>query len=176
MWTHHTTACLEHWHLDEAGTDVWQASHDGYRGRGVPLRLRRRLALHHASQRLVVEDEVQVLEEGAGFAWPMVWHWHFDASLRLCHPSPLEPGVWRVEDEHGRLVLAMVAPPQAGLKLLQGSLDPVGGWVSGRLGHKQACYTLQVRCVLKPGEVLRHTLAWGEGAVFKTGRPSPGLA
>ena len=126
--------CLHFEPTDAGGTVVGE--HDGYTRGADPVVHRRTLSLDGAARVLVVRDELEArAQHEADFLL------HF---AELCQVEPQEPGVYQVSCPGGGLRLRV--DPKLKISLVQGSEQPILGWVSRGYHRKQPAPTLVGRC------------------------------
>jgi hypothetical protein len=115
------------------GLDVAVASHDGYERLPQPLR-HRRSVLFVKPDYWIVADSL----EGAG-RHDLEFTFHFAPGVRL----EASRGAW-LASRHGSRFL-LVPPAGAEARVVEGSENPIQGWVSYDYGHRQPAPVLECR-------------------------------
>jgi hypothetical protein len=137
MWLSKAGAVCESWQSDP-GQDCLVARHDGYLRQADPLLHRRKMLLRKREGELLVQDSfVCRRPHQAEFCW------HF---AETCEVS-LQDDTVVAHSAHVRLEMRMPDCPGKP-RLLVGSKQPPGGWVSRRLDQKEAA-----ACVIWTQEV-----------------------
>jgi hypothetical protein len=139
MWLRKARATLHEVRLD-ASRDVWDASHDGYGRLPDPVRHRRRIEVDHEGGCIVVTDTLHCLGEHRAEVC-----WQFAEGLDVSIDGD------EVRVAHAGTPALTMHMPGAGLKcrVLQGSTDPKGGWVSPGFGVKRAAPSIRWEGVLR---------------------------
>jgi hypothetical protein len=146
MWLRKANAHCEQW-ATSAALDLLVAWHDGYRGLADPVIHGRRLSLDKAARRIVVED---VLEMEGRHDVELFLHCHEDCSVEArANHVILARGERRVE-----IVLPQITAAE--VRILRGSTEPRGGWVSRAFDVKQPAATIAWRARLS-GRAVLHT-------------------
>jgi Heparinase II/III-like protein len=127
MWLRKAQATLHEVRLDPSG-DVWDASHDGYARLPDPVRHRRRIEVHHDARRIVVTDTLHCLGEHRAEVC-----WQFAEGLDVT----IDGNEVRVRDGAATALTMHMHGASLTCRLLQGSTDPKGGWVSPSFGIKR---------------------------------------
>ena len=147
MWLAKAGARCDAW-VSGPARDVLEGRHDGYRRLPDPVVHRRRLVLEKPERRVVVED---FIEARGAHRVEAFFHCH-----EACAVEPV-PGGFALRRE-GRTVTLLF--PDAGVsdvRLLRGSVDPIGGWVSRRFDAKVPATTI-VRSASTAGAAALRTL------------------
>jgi hypothetical protein len=132
MWLRKARAACSLWRTS-AEEDVFEGAHDGYRALADPVTHRRRITFEKRARRIVIEDTLDMAGE---HDVELFFHWHEDCEVRV------EAGAAEVVRDDLRLRLALPAAHGGEARLLRGSLDPLGGWISRRFDRKHPSPTL----------------------------------
>ncbi len=132
MWLRKARAECTRW-ITTPEEDVFEGWHDGYRALADPVTHRRRIMLDKDERRIQVVDRLEM--QGEHFV-ELFFHCHEE-----CVVTPIEGGV-ALERAGRKLRLAWPTLPGAQVRLLNGSTDPVGGWVSRRFDVKHKTTTI----------------------------------
>ena len=138
MWLRHARAACSRWHCTEA-EDVFEGEHDGYRALADPVTHRRRIALDKAARRVTIEDRLEMAGE---HDVEIFFHCHEEAAVREV------PGGFEVARGDHAVRIRLPGHGTGRAERLEGSLAPIGGWVSRRFDHKQPAATLVWRAKL----------------------------
>jgi hypothetical protein len=150
----HNTLCVDH--LDQSvsgGTFLWSAhadtrclifelgtaeeriiaEHDGYRRLDDPAVHRREIVYQRAPRTVSVTDHIH-----CAAAHTVEIFWHFSRDCRVT----LDDDLARAERDGVGIELRWPAPLRA--RVVKGSVDPIGGWISQRFDDKVPADTLVV--------------------------------
>jgi hypothetical protein len=133
LWHRHAHARLESCDIDTDGCQVVRGSHDGYQSLGVR---------HIREVRLTPErGDINVCDiiDGNG-EHELALHFHFAPEVRL---APLPDGSWVAHHPGSRYSIQVVVDGTWQWRQARGSEEPILGWYSSSLGHKQPSATLQ---------------------------------
>lgn len=150
MWLRKANTLCTHW--TPGPTDHFEGVHDGYRGLEDPVMHRRAIALDKAARRITIDD---TLEMDGRHDVELFLHCHEDCEVDV--DSNL------VTLKRGARSLEVLLPDIAGaeVRVLRGSVDPIGGWVSRAFDRKQPCATIAWRARLTGRAVLRTRIDCG---------------
>jgi len=144
MWLRKAKGECSRW-LSTADEDVFDGSHDGYLALEDPVLHRRAIALDKRTRTIAIEDTLQM--DGAHTV-ELFFHAHEGSAVEL--------------DRNGATVtrgarrLRIELPDVAGeARVLRGSIDPIGGWVSRAFDRKVASPTIVWTARLTGRSVLR---------------------
>lgn len=152
LWLRHANARCLLFEQNEAVQRI-VAEHDGYRRLSDPVVHRREIVYRSDIGEITVADtlECRGVHRLESF-------WHFDENCAVT----LDPTRARISHARGSLTLQW--PPELGVQLGRGQLEPPLGWRSHRFGEKVACNSL---CV--SGEV---TGTWSGKTIIRLSRDS----
>jgi hypothetical protein len=145
MWLRKASAACSSW-MTTAEEDIFEGRHDGYLGLADPVMHRRRMVLDKRARRLTIED---TLEMGGEHLVELFFHCHEGCVLTAM------PGGFEITRGDRTLRLHMPSLPSGEVRLLEASLDPIGGWISRRFDRKESAPTLVWRGRLAGRTVLR---------------------
>ncbi|HET9576904.1 MAG TPA: alginate lyase family protein [Usitatibacter sp.] len=138
MWLRKANAACTAW-TSTPHSDCFEGWHDGYRALPDPVVHRRRIVLDKAARRITVRDTLAMRGQ---HEVELFFHCAEGAQV-----APIEGGVSiTLADRTIRLLWPDV--PGAGGWVLEGSVDPIGGWVSRRFDHKAPAPTIVWRARL----------------------------
>lgn len=144
MWSDHATAeCLEFRPNDMP--QVFVGAHEGYCRLGDAVRHQREI--RYDPRRLEFEIIDAIRCRGSH---EITRQWHFAEDLA----PEVRDGACIIRTARATVTLAPMEALQ-GHELLHGSLDPAGGWVSRRFGHKIPSHTLRWTNTIAGDVVLR---------------------
>jgi hypothetical protein len=148
MWLRKARACCERW-SSSGVRDTFEGWHDGYRGLADPVTHRRRIVLDKVARTIAIDDG---LEMAGTHDVEIFFHCHEECTVR-----PFEGGV---ELARGDRAIRLCWPDADGaqVRLLEGSLDPIAGWVSRRFDRKHPAVTLAWKARLTANHLLRTTI------------------
>jgi hypothetical protein len=128
---------------DVAAGQAVHAAHDGYRRLSDPVTHHRRAAL---------DGHVLCIEDWLECAQPhdVALHWHAGIGVAVQRDG----GCWALRAD-GRTVALRIEGAEWEADVVEGSEDPVQGWVSPRFYERVAAPVLVVRARLAPGQRLR---------------------
>lgn len=156
LWLRHAQSEIIDLELDGEGAQRWSAQHRAYGRLGAPVRHRRSVVLDPQARSLFVVDRLDV----AG-PHPVRMTYHLGPSVEVA----LEPDRASLRWKHpsGQMATATVRlPPELTWTAYRGSTDPILGWYSSELGHREPVTTLLGRGLVRRGEtVLRSELQLG---------------
>jgi hypothetical protein len=146
MWLRKAKARCTRWEPG-AGVDRFAGVHDGYRALEDPVVHRRFITLDKAARRIAIDD---TLEMDGRHDVELFLHCHEDCEVSVdSNLVTLVRGARRIEILLPEIVAADV-------RVLRGSLDPIGGWVSRAFDRKQPSATIAWRARLA-GRAVLHT-------------------
>ncbi len=145
MWLRKANAACTDW-LSTVDTDCFEGCHDGYRALPDPVAHKRRITLDKRSRSLVVTD---MLTMRGQHEVEIFFHCAEGAQV-----EPIDGGVAITLADHTIRLRWPELPNSAGW-VLEGSTDPIGGWISRRFDHKQPSPTIVWRARLGGDSVLR---------------------
>jgi len=150
MWLRKAIARCTQW--APGTTDRFEGVHDGYRGLDDPVVHRRAIALDKAARRISIDD---TLEMDGRHEVELFLHCHEECEVSV--DSNL------VTVSRGARSLEILLPEiaSAEVRVLRGSLDPLGGWVSRAFDRKQPSATIAWRARLAGRTVLRTRIDCG---------------
>lgn len=145
MWLGKADARCTLWRPSDE-SDIFEGCHDGYLRLADPVMHRRRITLHKAARRVVIEDILQM----AGVHDIELF---FHCSER-CQVDPAPEG-YTLRQTGRTLLLQLPQHGEASAQVFCGSLAPISGWVSRRYDEKQPAPTIAWRARLKGDVILR---------------------
>lgn len=145
MWLRQARAVCDGWQGDTL-RDVFVGRHDGYLRLADPVLHQRRILVDKPDRRILVED---VLRMSAEHGVELFFHTDERCGVDLRGNSVV------LRREGLQVEIRLPAMTGSATSLLQGSLDPIGGWVSRRFDEKQATTTVCWQARLQGATVLR---------------------
>jgi hypothetical protein len=145
MWLRKANGGCTEWRSGPGG-DAFAGWHDGYRRLSDPVMHRRAIRFDSHASLFVVEDTLEM--EGAH---DVELFFHFSERCRVA----LDQDGCVAEQDGVRVGLRLPEAPGATVELLEGSLDPIAGWVSRRFDERQPAPTLRWRATLAGACTLR---------------------
>ena len=146
MWLRKANARCTRW-SPGAAHDVFEGWHDGYGALDDLVIHRRRITLDKAARYLLLED---ALEMEGRHTVEIFMHCHEDCRVAL------DVNHARVSRGERRIEIVLPQVEAADVRVLRGSVDPCGGWISRAFDVKQPAATLAWRATLS-GRVLLRT-------------------
>jgi len=138
MWLRKANASCHAWHSSPQ-SDCLEASHDGYRALPDPVTHRRRMVLDKATRTVTITDRLEMRGQHEA---ELFFHCAEGAQMQ-----PVEGGVDITLA--GRTVQLRWPQAEGGAGwVLEGSIEPIGGWISRRFDHKQPAPTIVWRARL----------------------------
>jgi hypothetical protein len=147
MWLAKARAACTGW-SSTAERDVFEGRHDGYRRLADPVTHRRRIVLEKRDRRLLVEDTI---EARASHRVEAFFHCSESCAVEAI------PGGFALSRDGRTLRLLFPGAGSSETRVLRGSLDPIGGWVSRRFDDRQPAATI-VRHAAVAGSATLQTL------------------
>jgi hypothetical protein len=138
MWLRKARAACSRWQASN-DADVFEGWHDGYMALEDPVLHRRAIVLDQRERRVVIED---TLEMNGTHEVELFLHCH-----EACAVTQIAGGV---RAARGARALEIRLPDACGgdVRVLNGSLDPIGGWISRAFDRKQSAPTIVWRARL----------------------------
>ncbi|MGZ5063999.1 MAG: alginate lyase family protein [Usitatibacter sp.] len=149
MWLRKARAACARWQAG-AGRDFFEGWHDGYMALADPVMHRRRIVLDKPSRSIAVEDTLQM--EGTHEV-ELFLHCHEECRVALV------PGGARLQRGERSIEIRLPEAPGSEVALLEGSLAPIGGWVSRAFDRKRPSPTIVWRARMTGRAALRTTIA-----------------
>jgi len=151
MWLRKARAECTRW-VPGPGVDRFEGTHDGYLALDDPVIHRRSIVLDKAARRIDIED---TLEMQGSHEVELFLHCHEDCEVEVdSNLVTLARGARRIE-------ILLPEIDAAELRVLRGSLDPLGGWVSRAFDRKQPAATLAWRARLVGRTILHARIECG---------------
>ena len=147
MWLAKAEARCDAWDPSPE-RDVFEGRHDGYRRLADPVVHRRRIVLEKRERRILVDDRVEA--RGA----------HRVETFFHCHEAcavEAVPGGFALRRDGATVTLLFPGAGVSDTRVLRGSVDPIGGWVSRRFDDKAPTATI-VRRAATAGDAALRTL------------------
>ncbi|HYC36433.1 MAG TPA: alginate lyase family protein [Usitatibacter sp.] len=153
MWLRKARVERLAWSSD-AAADVVEGRHDGYAKLPDPVIHRRRIELDKAARMIRVEDALEMRGEH-----------DVEIFFHCAEDTSVEPILGGVVLRRGGRTLTLALPTAAGAQvdILQGSTDPIAGWISRRFDEKTPAPTIAWRARLAGPQALVTRLDCGDG-------------
>jgi heparinase II/III-like protein len=145
MWLAKAQARCDAWDTS-AERDAFAGGHDGYRALPDPVVHRRRIVLEKRERRILVEDAIE-----ARGAHRVEAFFHCSEA---CAVEPV-PGGFALRRDGRAVTLLFPGAGASDTRLLRGSVDPIGGWVSRRFDEKVPATTIVRQAGFAGGATLR---------------------
>lgn len=148
MWLRKATAHASAW-MTSVDQDFLEGWHDGYLGLDDPVMHRRRTVVDKRARSVIVEDYLQMDGE---HDVEVFFH-----CAEGCRVQPIAGGV-AITQGSRTIRLRWPDHPGGETTILEGSLEPIAGWVSRRFDVKHAAPTIVWRARLSGDSILRTTI------------------
>ena len=145
MWLRKANGGCSEWRT-RPGEDVFEGWHDGYQRLADPVMHVRTIRFDKRASLFVIDDALQM--EGRH---EVELFFHFGECCRVT----LDDDGCVAEHDGVRLGLRLPDVPGAKVEVLEGSVDPIAGWVSRRFDERQPAPTLRWRASLAGNCTLR---------------------
>ena len=148
MWLRKAQAHCSAW-MTSVDEDYLEAWHDGYRALADPVTHRRRIVLDKRARSVALEDALEASGEH-----------DVEIFLHCAEDSRARPvaGGFLVERAGKAIAIRWPELPGGAAEVLEGSVAPIGGWVSRRFDEKVPAPTLVWRARVAGGCFLRTTI------------------
>jgi hypothetical protein len=130
--------------------DVFEGWHDGYRRLADPVTHRRRIVLEKSARRILVEDSIEALGR---HQVEIFFHCSEDCAVEAI------AGGYAIRRGGKTVTLLFPGAGVSETRVLRGSLEPMGGWVSRRFDDKQPAPTIVWRTDIAGPALLRSVIA-----------------
>jgi hypothetical protein len=147
MWLRKARARCATWSTNP-GRDLFEGWQDGYAALADPVMHRRRIELDKRARRILMEDTLEM--QGAHDV-EIFFHCHEACALR-------EQGNNITLTRDGKVV-TLGLPDGGDVRILRGSIAPIGGWVSRAFDRKEPSHTIVWRSRLAHPRPLRTVIA-----------------
>jgi len=147
MWLRKARAGCATWSTNP-GRDLFEGWQDGYAALADPVMHRRRIELDKRARRILMEDTLEM--QGAHDV-EIFFHCHEACALR-------EQGNNITLTRDGKVV-TLGLPDGGDVRILRGSIAPIGGWVSRAFDRKEPSHTIVWRARLAHPRALRTVIA-----------------
>lgn len=147
MWLRKASAGCDTWRSSEQ-EDLFEGWQDGYTRLSDPVMHRRRVNFDKQRRRFTIDD---VIEAAAPHEVALFFH-----CSEACRVEPA-PGGYVIRNGPASISLQLPEFPGSEARILRGSTDPIGGWVSRQYDSKQPSPTIVWRTRI-PGRSDLHTL------------------
>ncbi len=147
LWLRKARAGCSKWSTD-AHVDSFEGWHDGYTALQDPVAHRRRIDLEKPTRRIVIEDTLEMRGEH-----DVELFFHCDERCDLHRADD------RIELSRNGTTITLRLPEGGDVRVVHGSMEPIGGWVSRAFDRKQPAPTIVWRARLKGRQVLRTEIA-----------------
>ena len=144
---------------------AWTGEHDGYAVLKPPATHRRTVRLDRTARFIDIVDVV----EGGGHHLRLAFHFGPEVWVQLAAADATL--TWDGASGDGSAGLEL--PGELDWTLHRGETDPMLGWYSRGLGHREEAFTLLGKGTSRPGETFRTRLTFGETEQVRTAGEGP---
>lgn len=133
MWLKKANALCSHWESN-AGQDIFEGWHDGYRRLPDPVVHRRRITLDKTARQITVEDRLQM---AGTHQVELLFH-----CSEKCRVVSAGPDSYRIMQDGRDILIALPRYEAATHQTIRGREQPICGWISHRFDEREPTTTL----------------------------------